>query len=381
MSRRRVAALFRRVVQEIRRDRPSLALLFIAPLVITGLLTFILREGQSPSIDAAIVNQAGAPGQVIAGALSTALTNQGADVTTFTDEAAARAAIKAGTESVAIVLPAGLGTGTAPTITVITNGLDPSGEAGQLGALQRALLSAATSGAGGALPTIEHQTLYGTPSTDQVTNLAPALVGFFIYFFVYLLTGVSFLRERTGGTLERLMATPVSRGEVVLGYTLGFGLFAMIQVAILMTWVLGSLQVPAIGPLPAFSIGLAVHVAGSPIVAFVVVLLLAIGAVSLGIFLSSIARTELQIIQFIPLVLVPQFLLSGVLFPLSSIPSLLQPIAPFLPLTHAVDALRQVFVAGAGFDSPDIQIELLVLGAFAVFFATIASLSIRRDVV
>ena len=148
-----------------------------------------------------------------------------------------------------------------------------------------------------------------------------------------------------------------------------------------MTWVLGSVQVPALGPLPAFSIGLGVPVAGSPIVAFVVVLFLAVGAVSLGIFLSAIARTELQIIQFIPIVLVPQILLSGVLFPLSSLPSVLQPLSAFLPLTYAVNGLRQVFVAGAGFGTIEIQQDLLVLAAFAAFFGTIATLTIRRDVV
>jgi ABC-2 type transport system permease protein len=381
MSARRVIAMFRRVVQEIRRDRPSLGLLFIAPLVVTGLLTFILREAQTPTINAAIVNEAGAPGQIVAGFLSAALEGQGTKVVAAMDEPTARAMLKDGSLSVAIVLPADLaGTG-APTIKVITNGLDPSGEASQLGVLEKALLSAATGSAGARLSTIDHETLYGTPSTDQVTNFAPALVGFFVYFFVYLLTGVSFLRERTGGTLERLMATPVARGEVVAGYTLGFGLFAVIQVAILMAWVLGSVHVSAIGPLPDFSFGLAVPSAGSPIVAFVVVVLLAIGAVSLGIFLSALARTELQIIQFIPLVLVPQFLLSGVLFPLSSIPPIIQPIAPFLPLTHAVNGLRQVFVAGAGFDTPALQLELLALAAFAAFFATIAALTIRRDVV
>jgi ABC-2 type transport system permease protein len=380
MSARRVIAMFRRVVQEIRRDRPSLGLLFIAPLVVTGLLTFILREAQTPTINAAIVNEAGPPGQVVAGFLSAALEGQGAKVVAAMDEPTARAMLKDGSLSVAVVLPADFA-GRATTIKVITNGLDPSGEASQLGVLQKALLSAATGSAGALLPTIDHETLYGTPSTDQVTNFAPALVGFFVYFFVYLLTGVSFLRERTGGTLERLMATPVARGEVVAGYTLGFGLFAVIQVAILMAWVLGSVHVSAIGPLPDFSFGLAVPTAGSPIVAFVVVVLLAIGAVSLGIFLSALARTELQIIQFIPLVLVPQFLLSGVLFPLSSIPSIIQPIAPFLPLTHAVNGLREVFVAGAGFDTPALQLELLALAAFAAFFATIAALTIRRDVV
>ena len=140
-------------------------------------------------------------------------------------------------------------------------------------------------------------------------------------------------------------------------------------------------QVPAIGPLPAFSIGLGVPIAGSPIVAFVIVLFLAVGAVSLGIFLSAIARTELQIIQFIPIVLVPQILLSGVLFPLSSLPSILQPLSALFPLTYAVNGLRQVFVAGAGLGTTEIQVDLLVLAAFAAFFGAIATLTIRRDVV
>ena len=72
MSGRRVVALFRRVVQEIRRDRPSLALLFIAPLLVTGLVTFILREGQTPTVDAVVVNEAGPPGAIVTGALSQA---------------------------------------------------------------------------------------------------------------------------------------------------------------------------------------------------------------------------------------------------------------------------------------------------------------------
>jgi ABC-2 type transport system permease protein len=261
MSRRRTVALFRRVTQEIRRDRPSIALLFIAPIVITGLVTFILREGQTPAVEAVIVNMAGTPGTVYASALATALESEGATVTTAPDQAAAEALIADREATVAVVLPAGLGGGGGVTIAVITNGMDPPGEASQVAAVSKALVSAAASITGVTPPTIEHETVYGTPSTDPITSFAPALVAFFAYFFVYILTGVSFLRERTGGTLERLMATPVTRGEIVAGYTLGFGVFAMVQVALIMTWVLGSLQVPSIGPLPAFSVGLGIEVA------------------------------------------------------------------------------------------------------------------------
>ena len=380
MSRRRVVALFRRVVSEIRRDRPSLALLFIAPIVITGLVTFILRDSQVPQVTAVVVNAAGVRGGVVGGALETALRASGATASDVTGGAAARAAIADGSASVGIVLGIDAASGSSLSVTVITNGLDPSGEASQVSAVQRAVLAAAAGGSGASLPAVRHATVYGVPSDDPITTFAPAIVGFFAYFFVYILTGVSFLRERTGGTLERLMATPVTRGEVVLGYTLGFGLFATIQVAVLMLWALGTLHVPALGPLPAFSVGLGVAVNGSPLLAFLVVVLLAVGAVSLGIFLSTFARTELQVIQFIPIVLAPQFLLSGVLFPVSTLPSILQPLVRIMPLNYAVDGLRQVFIRGAGLGVAALQVDLVVLAAVAVFFATIAALTIRRDV-
>jgi ABC-2 type transport system permease protein len=381
MSRRRIVALFRRVVSEIRRDRPSLALLFIAPIVITGLVTFILRESQAPQVTAVVVNLAGTRGQLVGSALGAALREGGATVSDVADEAAARAAIGDKAASVGIVIGTDAATGSSLTITAITNGLDPSGEASQVSAVGRAVVAAASSASGTAVPVIRHTTVYGTPTNDPITTFAPAIVGFFAYFFVYILTGVSFLRERTGGTLERLLATPVTRGEVVIGYTLGFGLFATIQVAVLMLWALGSLHVPALGPLPPFSLGLGVAVNGSPLLAFVVVVLLAVGAVSLGIFLSTFARTELQIIQFIPIVLAPQFLLSGVLFPVSSLPSILQPVVAIMPLNYAVDGLRQVFIRGADLGVPALQLDLAVLAVVAAFFATIAALTIRRDVV
>jgi ABC-2 type transport system permease protein len=373
---RRLRAIVRRVVSEIRRDRPSLALLFIAPIIITGLVTFIVRESGTPDVHAAIVaGQAAAP---LARALESALTGQGATVTTATDEATARAQVADGTASLAIVLPADPAN---LQITLITNGLDPAAEGAQLGVVQKALIGAAVSAVGAHAPTVTHETLYGTPSNDPMTPFAPAIVGFFVYFFVYILTGVSFLRERTGGTLERLMATPVTRGEVVGGYTLGFGLFATIQVAILIAWSLGTVHLPAIGPLPAFAVGLGIPMAGSPLLAFLVVLLLAVGAVSLGIFLSTFARTELQVIQFIPIVLAPQFLLSGVLFPVTTLPDALKPLVAVMPLGYAVDGLRQVFIRGADLSVGALQGDLAVLGLVAVFFAGIASLTIRRDVV
>lgn len=380
MSGRRLFAIFRRVAQEIRRDHRSVALLFVVPIVMTGLVTFIVREGQSPIVDAVVVNAAGAPGTAVTTALDSALAEDGGSATTVADEAAARAAIEDGSASIAIFLPAGLATGQPITVTLLTDGLDPSGEAGQVGAVQRAMLAAVEGVTGISVPSVEHTTLYGVPSDDPMAPFGPAILAFLAYFFVYILTGISFLRERTGGTLERLMATPVTRGEVVLGYTLGFGLFATLQVGLLLAWSLGSVEVPAIGPLPAFSTGLGLPIAGSPLLAYLVVVLAALGSVSLGIFLSTFARTELQVIQFIPIVIVPQFLLCGVLFPVSSLPEVLQPFVWIMPLTYAVDGLRQVLVAGADVATQALQVDLLVLGGIAILFAVVAALTIRREI-
>ena len=379
MSARRIRALVRRVVAEIRRDHPSLALLFIAPIVITGLLTFIVRESGTPEVTAIVVTEATGPAAAVGDALVAAMADAGITVTEAPDQAAARAAIEAKAATVAIVVPADL----VPDgeLVAITLGLDPGGEAQALRAVGDAVLGAVAGATAVALPEVRHETVYGTPSDDPMVAFAPAIVAFFLYFFVYLLTGVSFLRERTGGTLERLMVTPVTRGEVVGGYLLGFGLFATIQVAVLLTWSLGTIHVPAIGPLPAFAVGLGIPVAGSPLLAFLVVVLLGLGAVSLGIFLSTFARTELQVIQFIPIVLVPQFLLSGVLFPVTSLPEVLQPLVALMPLSYSVDALRQVFIRGAGLDVWEVQRDLLVLGGIALLFAFVASRTIRRDVV
>ncbi|MGZ3588029.1 MAG: ABC transporter permease [Candidatus Limnocylindrales bacterium] len=387
MSRRRVVALWRRLVQELRRDHRSMALLFVAPVVLTGLLAFVLREQQPALVTAVVVNEGGPAGAHIEGALVDALKAGGASASAANDSATAQAALKDGTASVAVILPAdfaaAIAGGGQPTLTVITLGLEPSADAGQVVAVQKALagaLAQALPGGGARIPRLQPTTVYGAADADLVDNLAPVYLGFFAYFFVYILTGVSFLRERIGGTLERLLATPVARGEIVLGYSLGFGLFATVQCAVLLIWTLLDLQVPAIGPLPAFSIGLAVPVAGSPLLAYLVVLLLALGAVSLGILLSTFARTELQVIQFIPLVIVPQALLAGVLFPVSSLPSVLQPISALLPLTYAVNGLRQVVIAGADLTTRALQVDLLVLAGFAVLFAVLAGLTIRREI-
>ena len=295
------------------------------------------------------------------------------------DISTARQMLKDKTLDLVVVLPADFSVQNRK-IVLTTLGLNPMAEAASIPAIQKALIGAVADSAGAVLPTVERSSIYGSPDATQLDTLAPVVVGFFAYFFVFILTGISFLRERIGGTLERLMATPVSRAEIVLGYSIGFGIFATLQVALVLAFVLGRLDIPALGPVPAFAIGLGVRTIGNPLIAYLLVLVLGLGAVSLGIFLSTFARTELQIIQFIPIVIVPQGLLGGFFWPIEQLPTLLQPVARILPITYAIDGLRQVMIAGADLSTPQLQLDLGVLAGIAAVFVILAAATIRREV-
>jgi ABC-2 type transport system permease protein len=392
VSLRRILAIARRIAQGFRRDERTLGLMFVVPLVVTALLGWVLSEQVDEVVDVGIVNQAGEIGDRIVTALNDAAADPENDVAiagTVATEAEGEAMVRDGRADLAIVIPADLletvQAGERPTLVVITEGVDPAAEAGRFGTLQSVMADVARQlvppGAPApVLPQVERHTIYLTPDASQADVLAPIFLGFFGYFFVFLLTGVSFLRERIGGTLERLLATPVTRFEIVTGYSLGFGTFATIQVIALTLFILNSVDVPAIGPLPPFSIGLGVDAAGSPILAFVIALLLSLGAVNLGIFLSTFARTELQVIQFIPLVIVPQALLRGILWPTERLPDVLRAISNVLPLTYAVDGLREVMLKGSDLTSAAVQTDLAVLAGIAIFFVVLASLTIKREV-
>jgi ABC-2 type transport system permease protein len=379
----RVAAVFRRIVTQFRRDPRSLALLFVAPIAIIALLGWVLTSQQTMTARLAVVNESAGPaGQTVVARLQSVLEGQTGVALdrSVVDDSTARQMLKDKKLDLVVVLPPDFSLQNRK-IELLTLGLNPTAEASILPSVQKALITAiADSAVGAALPTIERATVYGSPDATTLDTLAPVVVGFFVYFFVFVLTGISFLRERVGGTLERLLATPVSRAEIVLGYSLGFGFFATLQVTLVLAFVLARLQIPALGPVPAFAIGLGVRTAGNPLIAYLLVLVLALGAVSLGIFLSTFARSELQILEFIPLVIVPQGVLGGFFWPIDQLPGLLQPVARLLPVTYAIDGLRQVMIAGADLASGQVLLDLGVLAGIAAVFVVLAASTIRREV-
>jgi ABC-2 type transport system permease protein len=392
VSASRIVAIARRIAQGFRRDERTLGLMFVVPLVVTSLLGWVLTDTKDTTVRIVVVSTDTVVGPRIVTALQALAADPANDIT-ITGTVASRddaiAQIKAGSADLGLVIPsdvvATIQAGQRPTLTVMTQGTEPGAEASQFAKLQKAIASlvgsfAPPGGSAPIIPQVAHETVYLTPDATQVDVLSPIFLGFFGYFFVFLLTGISFLRERIGGTLERLLATPVTRAEIVFGYSLGFGLFATIQVIVLTLFILNSIHVPAIGPIGAFSIGLGVHSAGSPFLAFLIAFLLSIGAVNLGIFLSTFARTELQVIQFIPLVIVPQGLLGGLLFPVNQLPDALNVVAHALPLTYAIEGLREVVLKGADLSSSVVQTDLVVLAGIAVFFIVLASTTIKREV-
>ena len=201
------------------------------------------------------------------------------------------------------------------------------------------------------------------PEGMVLDRIAPALLATMVLFFSFLLTGISFLRERSQGTMERLMASPVSRLDVVLGYLFGFFLFALAQTLIILLFTIYVLDVNYYGDLWQI---------------FVFQVIIITGAVNLGIFTSTFARNEFQMVQFIPLILFPQVFLCGVIWPVEQMPEYLQWIGRFLPLKSGVDGLRDIMLSGMSL--VEVWFELLVLIGFTVVTSVLATLTLRRGV-
>ncbi|WP_273466968.1 ABC transporter permease [Methanothrix sp.] len=198
---------------------------------------------------------------------------------------------------------------------------------------------------------------------EMIDTIGPAILGLVAFFFAFIIAAISFLRERTLGTLEKFMVSPLSRVEIVSGYILGFSLVAIIQSATTLLIVIYLFGVP---------------MKGSPLDAFAIILLLGAGALALGSFVSNFARSEFQVVQFIPIVIIPQIVLCGVFWPVQSVPGFLRPISNILPLTYASDALRAIMLKGASLYQ--ILPDLIFLGAFFMLMFIAATLMLKREV-
>jgi ABC-2 type transport system permease protein len=382
MNPSRIFAITGRIIAQFRRDHRTLGLIFVAPILIMSIFGYVFRSQEDDTTSVALVNEDRPPaGQATLAApiIDSLKSNDRLEITEMS-RADAEAAVRDGSRQVAVIFgpdfSSQLQDQRNATLDVIVEGSNPTRSGGALGAVGQAVLSSAPVVLKSILPPpmsalapdslplkLNTIRLYGSEEIKPLDFFAPMFIAYIGFFLVFLLTSVSFLRERTQGTMERLMASPVTRLELVLGYMLGFGFFSLLQSIVLLLFTIYALQIKYEGNILSI---------------FVVSLALVLGAVNLGIFLSAFARNELQAIQFIPIVILPQVLLSGLLWPVQDMPGWLQAVARAMPLTYAIDALTDIMIRGRTL--LDNWLPLLVLLAFATLAAMIAAATVRREI-
>ena len=388
MNARRIVALARRVMRQVLRDRRMVGLLVFVPMLVLTLGAFLFRS-EAAEIPLGVVNEdqglaSPLTGELVigqrivdelaAGETFALVTLRGDEIDIAMSDGTVQAVIIFSEEFSAEFIK-----NRQAVLDLRLEGSNPSRSmmitARVTEAAMKAVAGLATAGFGPSgstsasdaeakLPvTVEATYLFAGPEFDTMDFIAPVYIALLALFFVFLLACIAFLRERSQGTMERLLATPATRLEVVLGYMLGLGLFALMQVAIILFFTVWVLKI---------------HYLGSLALLFLIVALLAVVGVSMGILASVFARTEFQVIQFIPLLIIPQALLSGTFWPVEELPNYLQPFAYVMPLTYANWALRDVMLKGWGL--AEIWPNVLILLGFAALFIALGALMTRREV-
>ncbi|RYM02892.1 ABC transporter permease [Sporolactobacillus sp. THM7-7] len=213
----------------------------------------------------------------------------------------------------------------------------------------------------GEKPQLDVTYLHGDDDLNTFDSFGPAMVGIFVFLFIFMIGGVSFLRERTTGTLDRLMASPIRNDQIIGGYLIGFGLFVIVQSFILTCYIIYVLDIYNVGSL---------------LDVLIIVFILSFSSLSLSILLSTAAKNELQMLQFIPLVIVPQVFLSG-LFPTDTLPRWVQALGNLMPIHYSTEALRNIMIRGTGFSGW--WFDGLALLLFSAVFITINIFALRAS--
>ncbi len=383
----RMTALASRIIRQVFRDRRTLVLIFIVPLVIMTLLYLVLTNTNSVHT-LAIVPPSGTGSERINTLITNLLPGKDKVNVIYINADQVNDTLSKGNADAAIIFPSDFTqqvfSGQSPSVQIVLEGSDPNvaivmrdqteAFTHELGVALSALKAQQTqAGQGQAIPPVlggplpftvrNPQYLHGGPQYTFNDSIAPVFIGIFSFFFVFILTSIAFLRERSQGTIERVMASPMTRTELVIGYISGFLLFALVQSLMILLFVIFALRV---------------HYSGNLSLVFLITALLTIGSINLGIFLSAFAQNEFQIVQFIPLVFGVQIFLSGVFWPIDQLPVILRPISYVLPLTYANEALRAVMLKGA--DLRGIAWDLAALLIFMVLMIILSALTMRRQI-
>jgi len=340
----KIRALIRRIIRQFIHDKRTLALLIVAPLLVLSMIYLVFNgDTYHPKIGTVQLPPA----------IEQSLSAQDAEVTPYSTISEADHALAEREIDAILSLD-----GTTPYVKL--EGSDPAKNRAAMMLIQKTVQSLAGQTAQAAVPVFEY--LHGSADMSSFDSLSPALIGLFAFFFVFLIAGISFLKERTSGTLERLLATPLRRWEIVVGYMGGFGIFTGLQAILIAGY--------AIGVLGSLMIGSIWYV-------LLIMLLLSMTALSFGTFLSAFAETEFQMIQFIPIAIVPQVFFSG-LFDLDSISPWLRWLTHITPLKYGADALQSVMIRGEGWSAIDVDVYVLLGLSLAFMAANVFALRKHR---
>ncbi|MEJ7689864.1 MAG: ABC transporter permease [Nocardioidaceae bacterium] len=192
-------------------------------------------------------------------------------------------------------------------------------------------------------------------------RLGPPLVAVFPFTVMFLVTSVTTLRERSSGTLERLLSMPMNKLDLLLGYAIAFAVVALVQSLLVVSLTVGLLGLDVTGPVWALA---------------VVAVLDAVLGSALGLFVSAFAQTEFQAVQFMPALVIPQLLLCGLFLPRDALPDVLSALSDVLPLSYAVDAMQRLQTT-SGLDA-GFGVDVTVVGAFVVAAVVLGAATLRR---
>ena len=388
MRLRRTLAFSRRALLQFRHDRRTFAFVLIMPLLMIVIFGYTFG-GDVKGITVELVNQ---DSEILPGIytmlpdglfLSQEITqNLDANILFLhsnTNSENARQLVHEGKAWAAILFPSNFtqnfltsilspNTTTSPRIELYLDGSNPTIVSGILKEITQSVqttlkeLAATLNISEFNIPvSIEQVYIYGGGDTRFIDYFAPGVVSFAIMMVTTMITIILFVNERRNGTLQRLLVSPASEGEIVIGYALAFAVIGVMQ---------------SIVVLVAAILLFGITIVGNIFLALIVILLLAFGHQGLGILLSAGAKNELQAIQFIPLILFPSILLAGLFWPIESIPNYLQPLSYIIPLRYGIDAERSIMLRGWGIG--EIWIDLVVLFIFAILTLSTSILLLKR---
>ena len=332
-----IKAMALRILSQFRHDRRTIALIVFAPILILTLLYFIF-ESPTTAVNIAVINA------------SQEYVNTLEDYNIIPircNEGEAWRLLEKGDVVATIDIVNGKS-------YIKIDATDPTKSNAALKSLEAAKISMSVS-----RPdlTSDIDYVYGYEDLSNFDKFGAIMIGFIVFFFVFLISGISFLQERTSGTLEKLLSTPIRRRQIVFGYILGFGILSVLQSSIISWYCIYVLGIMMIG---AFYLVL------------LTILFTAIAALSLGMLVSTATNNEFQMMQFIPIVIVPQVFFTG-LFDLTPV---LKAFGYFMPLYYTADALKNIMLKGNGLDV--IALDLLVLIGFCLTFMSINVLLLKK---